>query len=59
MRILKKHSIYISDDTVYGVVGLVDEIEDLIEKSRFPMYVGTVLLPFKDKIIYDRLIAEY
>lgn len=58
-RILKKHAVFIFGNLVYGVIGLYDEIDELIDKARLPLYVEVVLLPFKDKIIYDGLISEY
>lgn len=50
---LKNHSIFLKDDEqkAYGVIGLIDEIED-ITPPYVPSLVGTVLLPFKGKIIH-------
>lgn len=58
-RILKKHAVFIYDNSVYGVIGLYDEIDELIDKAYLPLYVEAVLLPFKNRIIYDGLISEY
>ncbi|MCZ7396892.1 MAG: hypothetical protein O8C59_00015 [Candidatus Methanoperedens sp.] len=50
---LKNHSIFLKEDEqkAYGVIGLIDEIED-ITPPYVPSLVGTVLLPFKGKIIH-------
>lgn len=50
---LKNHSIFLTDDEqkAYGVIGLIDEIED-ITPPYLPSLVSTVLLPFKSKIIH-------
>ncbi|GBC61973.1 hypothetical protein DENIS_2936 [Desulfonema ishimotonii] len=59
-RILKKYAVFIaSDNTVYGVLALYDAFEDMIHKSRLPLRVGAVLLPFKGNIIYDGLFQVY
>jgi hypothetical protein len=39
-------------------LGLYDALEEIIHKSRLPMYVRAVLLPFKDRIIYDGLFQS-
>ena len=38
---------------------MYDEIDEFIDKARLPLYVEAVLLPFKNKIVYDGLISEY
>lgn len=58
-RYLKKYTVFIGEDTVYGVLGLYDGIEDIIHKSYLPMYTQAVLLPFKGQIIYDGLLQSY
>lgn len=59
-RILKKYAIFIGqDDQVYGVVGLLEELEDIFYMAQLPLLVKAVLLPFKDKIIYDGLFQGY
>ncbi len=58
-RMLKKYTIFISlDDKVYAVLGLYDALQDIIHKSRLPLYVWAVLLPFKGMIIYDGLFQS-
>lgn len=59
-RILKKYSIFISSNSkVYGVIGITDEIADIFPPERIPLYVETILLPYKEKIIYDGLFSTY
>jgi hypothetical protein len=59
MRHLKKHSIFISTEGVprgYGVVGLNQELKDMIPKEIVPALVKTVLLPYEGVIVTDDLI---
>ena len=42
---------------VYGVLGLTEPLDIII--PRTPAYVDAVLLPFKDRIIYDGIIEPY
>lgn len=57
---LKNYSVLLKQDEpkAYGVVGLIDEIEDIIG-TDLPLLVGTVLLPFKGKIIHYGLFQPY
>jgi hypothetical protein len=58
---LKKYSVFMTPDKesiVYGVLGLYDEIEDIVP-SFIPSYVNTILLPFKGQIIYNGFIMSY
>lgn len=60
-RFLKKHTIFIAEGAsgdVYGVLGLVSPIEEIIDWP-LPVLVQAVLLPFEDRIIYDSLLAPY
>ena len=58
-RYLKKYTVFIGNDTVYGVLGLYEGLEEIIHKSYLPLYVRTILLPFKGQIIYDGLLQSY
>lgn len=58
-RYLKKHAILIQSGDVYGVLGLYQGFDELVHKSHLPLYVQTVLLPFKGKVIYDGLFQPY
>jgi hypothetical protein len=58
---LKKYSVFMTPDKesiVYGVLGLYDEIEDIVPLF-IPSYVNTILLPFKGQIIYNGFIMSY
>jgi hypothetical protein len=52
-RLLKKYAIFIQGDDVYAVHALGDSFETLLGGVNPPILVNTILLPFKDKIIYD------
>ncbi len=55
LKHLKKHSILMSD-AVYGVRGIYTPLEELF--PYVPMFVETVLLPFRDAIITDSLMRS-
>ena len=58
-RFLKKHTIFIGNENVYGVLALYESFEDLLPFVRLPHYTKAVLLPFKSKIIYDGILEGY
>ena len=61
LRHLKRYSIFISSgkrEMVYGVLGLYDNLEDVMYGQPLPVWVETVLLPFKGRIIYDGLLMS-
>jgi hypothetical protein len=58
-RYLKRCAIFIENDDVYGVIGLHQGFDEIIHRSRLPLYVQTVLLPFKGKIIYDGIFQAH
>lgn len=55
-RLLKKHAIFIQGDHVYAVLGLHNSFDEMIPKQMLPVFVETILLPFKGQIIYDGLM---
>jgi len=60
-RHLKNYSIFLhtaEDTKAYGVCVLTSSFEDTVG-PYVPILVETVLLPFKDKIIYDSLFQRY
>jgi hypothetical protein len=60
-RELKKYTIFLTTTSpaiAYGVVALSQPFEDLIG-PYLPVLAETVLLPFKDKIVYDGLMSTY
>lgn len=56
-RLLKKYAVFIREEKVYAVLGLSQGLDELIHNSNLPLYVDTVLLPFKGKIVYDGLLG--
>lgn len=56
-RLLKKYTVFIQDDKIYGVQGLSQGFDEMIFNYSLPVYVNTVLLPFKSTIIYDGLLG--
>lgn len=59
-RMLKKYTVFIAKDrSVYGVLGLHDDFDDLFHKSQLPFLAKAVLLPFKGRIVYDGLLQGY
>jgi len=62
VRYLKRYTVFLSTtepEHLYGVLSLNDPLEDLFGGHPLPIYVGAVLLPFRDKIIYDGLLNTY
>ncbi len=47
-----------SDNKVYEVSGIISPISEQIPAKDLPVMVETVLLPFKDRIIYDSIISR-
>ncbi|MCA9164553.1 MAG: hypothetical protein KDA62_16300, partial [Planctomycetales bacterium] len=61
IRQLKNYMVFLSSTNppvAYGVVALTDPLKDLIGPN-LPQIVNAVLLPFKDRIIYDGLLGGY
>jgi hypothetical protein len=61
LRYLKSHAIFLVPDeppVAYGVLALSDTFEELVG-SELPIWTETVLLPFRDKIVYDSLLLSY
>ncbi len=60
-RELKKYTVFLMTTTpviAYGVIALSQPFEDLIG-PYLPVMTRAVLLPFKDKIVYDGLMSSY
>jgi hypothetical protein len=60
-RELKNYTVFLSTDKqsiAYGVLALSLPFEELIG-PYLPVLTRTVLLPFKDKIVYDGLLNSY
>ena len=62
LRYLKKYTIFLSAADkpykAYGVLGLADPMEEVVGRP-LPVLCNAVLLPLKQQIIYDGLIAPY
>ena len=58
-RFLTKYTIFIDEkNKVYGVLGLTEPLNEMIDKSYLHLNIYTTLLPFKDKIIYDGIFKS-
>ena len=60
-RELKKYTVFLAaeqESIAYGVLALSQPFEEVIG-PYLPIMVKTVLLPFKDKIVYDGLVTKY
>ena len=60
-RYLSKYAVFLSTDLpkkAYGVLALADPFEELVG-PYLPRLINAVLLPFKDKIIYDGLLSGH
>ena len=61
LRVLKNYTVFVTatDPCIaYGVVALSQPFQDLMGPD-LPVMVETVLLPFRDKIVYDGIISPY
>ena len=61
VRYLKKYTVFlgVKPERLYGVLGLADPLEVMFAGHPLPVYVRGVLLPFRDRIIYDGLLNVY
>ncbi len=58
-RELKKHTVFLSsakEPIAYGVMALTETFDELVGSYR-PILVDTVLMPFKDMVVYDGLLG--
>jgi len=58
-RYLKAYAVFIQDDKVFAVHGLVNEIDEVIPRRVLPYYTEAVLLPFKGIIVYDGVLMGH
>lgn len=59
---LKNYSVFMHAEKggkVYGVIGISEPIAEMFHPSHLPLLTETVLIPFRDKIIYDSLLMPY
>jgi len=62
MKHLKAYSVLMSSKEptrLYGVLGLYDPLDVVIGGAPLPVLVQAVLLPFRDRIIYDGVLMTY
>jgi hypothetical protein len=61
VRLLKTHAVFMSEKParLFGVLALLDPFEELPGKAPLPIMVQAVLLPFRDRIIYDGIMGFY
>ncbi|MGQ9625241.1 MAG: hypothetical protein ACUVXA_19265 [Candidatus Jordarchaeum sp.] len=60
-RYMKKYTVFLKTDgppKAYGVLSLYTPFEEMLGSS-LPVMVDCVLLPFKDKIVYDGIVIPY
>ncbi len=59
-RHLKNYTVFLSEQrqTAYGVLALCDPFEELIGPS-LPVLAEALLLPFRDKIVYDGVLVGF
>jgi|GEM_PF-1015216 len=57
---LKKYSVFMDEngDRLYGVIGISNPVSETVP-MKAPFMVNAVLLPFKDRIIYDSFLLPY
>ncbi|MCB0650669.1 MAG: hypothetical protein KDC85_05285 [Saprospiraceae bacterium] len=58
VKLTSEHAIFMDDQFAYEVLALSDPFE-MFWGNNLPVMVEAVLLPFKDKIIYDGIISSY
>ena len=62
LRHLKKYTIFLhsaSPSSAYGVLGLTNDLEELLPKPRLPISVKTVLLPYNGVVVCDGMLSIY
>ena len=60
---LKNYTVFLhereNESFLYGIQGISNPISDLFPPEILPMMTETVIMPFKDKIIYDTIFQTY
>lgn len=59
LKHLKNYSIFLGNNSIYGVTGIVSPIVEMFPAFILPLMVEAVLLPFEGRIIYDSLLVPY
>jgi hypothetical protein len=58
-KMLKKHNVFLGDKYAYAVSALADSLDYVMGGMPVPIMVEAVLLPYKDKIVYDGFLIPY
>ncbi len=58
LRHAAEHTVFLSEknNCLYGIKSITTDLEKSHPKARLPCYVNTIILPFKDCIIYDAFL---
>lgn len=58
---LSNYTIFIdtNDNKVYGIFGILTDLEDLIPDYALPIMLETVILPFKNQITYSGIFSSF
>lgn len=61
---LKNYSVFLEEKAeprLYGVIGISEPLSEVTTRIalKLPVYTKTLLLPFKNKIIYDGVLEPY
>ncbi|MDF2989071.1 MAG: hypothetical protein K0R50_4581, partial [Eubacterium sp.] len=59
LKHLKNYSIFLGNQNIYGVIGIVSPVDEMFPSYILPLMVEAVLLPFEGRIIYDSLLIPY
>jgi hypothetical protein len=54
----KENSLFLTEDKVYGVVGLMDSFREMFH-GHTPIFLDIILLPFKNKLVHEGQIITY
>ncbi|MCH4206925.1 MAG: hypothetical protein LKF79_00750 [Solobacterium sp.] len=59
LQVKQEYTIFADDDHLYAVKGVRANIDTLLDNYRFPIMAAAVLLPFKDRIIFDGVFSTF
>ena len=55
----ENYSIFMNGKNIYGVLGTHINLDQDVHEFNLPVFATWMLLPYKDKIIYDGLLYQY
>jgi hypothetical protein len=58
-RFLSKYAVFIAEGKIYAVQALQESFTEVLQNQPTPIYVKTVLIPFKGQIVYDGILEPY